>query len=117
MCTEEGLDTWRIPSPSLRLAASSTRSCAGAVVDVELLPVAEGGTVELDRVLLLSQDGQVTVGTPTVAGAKVRGDRRRRNVRGDKIIVFKYKAKTRQRNKTGHRQNYTRLAIKEIVAG
>ena len=88
----------------------------GAVLDVELLPVADGGTVELDRVLLVSQGDQVTVGTPTVVGAKVVATVEG-IVRGDKIIVFKYKAKTRQRTKTGHRQNYTRLAIKEIVAG
>ena len=88
----------------------------GAVVDVELLPVDAGGTVELDRVLLVSRDGQVTIGTPTVAGAKVLATVQG-NVRGDKVIVFKYKAKTRQRTKTGHRQNYTRLAITEIVAG
>lgn len=88
----------------------------GALVDVELLPVDDGGTVELDRVLLVSLDGQVTVGTPTVPGAKVVATVEG-SVRGDKVIVFKYKAKTRQRTKTGHRQNYTRLAIKDIVAG
>lgn len=86
----------------------------GTSIDVEYLPVAEGETVELDRVLLVSKEGQVTVGTPTVAGAKVVATVTAQD-RGDKIIVFKYKAKTRYRRKTGHRQDYTRLAIQEIV--
>jgi large subunit ribosomal protein L21 len=89
---------------------------AGDTVDVELMPGASGETVELDRVLLLSSGGQVSVGSPTVAGARVVA-----TIAGvelaDKIIVFKYKAKTRSRVKTGHRQKLTRLSIKEIVAG
>jgi large subunit ribosomal protein L21 len=88
----------------------------GAVIEVETLPVQAGGTVELDRVLLLSEGDKVTVGTPTVAGAKVVATVQAHD-RGEKIIVFKYKAKTRHRVKTGHRQNLTRLAINEIVAG
>jgi large subunit ribosomal protein L21 len=88
----------------------------GAVIEVETLPVEAGGTVELDRVLLLSDGDKVTVGMPTVAGAKVVATVQAHD-RGEKIIVFKYKAKTRHRVKTGHRQNLTRLAIKEIVAG
>jgi len=85
------------------------------VLDVDKLEVAEGATVELDRVLVVGEGDKVSVGTPTVEGAKVvatsRGDGR-----GEKIIVFKYKPKVRYRRKTGHRQAYTRLAIDEIVA-
>jgi large subunit ribosomal protein L21 len=92
------------------------RVTPGAVIEVETLPVQAGGTVELDRVLLLSEGDKVTVGTPTVAGAKVVATVQAHD-RGEKIIVFKYKAKTRHRVKTGHRQNLTRLAINEIVAG
>jgi large subunit ribosomal protein L21 len=88
----------------------------GAVIEVETLPVQAGGTVELDRVLLLSEGDKVLVCTPTVAGAKVVATVQAHD-RGEKIIVFKYKAKTRHRVKTGHRQNLTRLAINEIVAG
>jgi large subunit ribosomal protein L21 len=88
----------------------------GSVIEVETLPVEAGGTVELDRVLLLSDGDNVTVGMPTVAGAKVMATVQAHG-RGEKIIVFKYKAKTRHRVKTGHRQNLTRLAINEIVAG
>ncbi len=90
------------------------RVAPGQVVDVDRLDVAEGTTIELDRVLLLSEGDDVTVGTPVVEGAKVvatsQGDGR-----GKKIIVFRYKAKVRYRRKTGHRQGYTRLAIDKIV--
>lgn len=89
---------------------------AGDMVDVDLMPGAAGDTVELDRVLLTSAGGQVSVGSPTVPGAKVVATIAGREL-ADKIIVFKYKAKTRSRVKTGHRQKLTRLSINEIVAG
>ena len=81
---------------------------------MERLDVAEGKTVELDRVLLIADGDKVTAGTPIVDGAKViatsQGDGK-----GKKIIVFKYKPKVRYRKKTGHRQLYTRLTIDKIV--
>jgi large subunit ribosomal protein L21 len=87
----------------------------GQTIDVEKLTGKED-TVELDKVYLIADGEKVTVGKPTIAGAKVVAtvvD----NGRKDKVIVFKYKPKTRYRRKKGHRQPYTRLAIKEIVAG
>ncbi len=86
----------------------------GLTIDVERLEVDEGNTIELDRVLLIADGDEVTVGTPTIDGAKVvatsRGDGK-----GKKLIIFKYKPKVRYRKKTGHRQLYTRLAIDKIV--
>ena len=86
----------------------------GLTIDVERLEVDEGNTVELDRVLFIADGDKVTVGTPTIDGAKVvatsRGDGK-----GKKIIVFKYKPKVRYHKKTGHRQLYTKLAIDKIV--
>jgi large subunit ribosomal protein L21 len=76
--------------------------------------VAEGDTVELDRVLLIASGDRVTVGTPTVDGAKVVATAQGEG-KGKKVIVFKYKAKVRYRKKTGHRQPYTRLVIDKIV--
>ena len=86
----------------------------GASIDVEHLPVDAGDTIELDRVLLVSQGDQTSVGNPTVAGAKVTATVTEQG-HGVKIIVFKYKAKTRYARKTGHRQDYTRLAIQQIL--
>jgi len=88
---------------------------SGQVVDVDRLDVAEGNTIELDRVLLVADDEKVTVGTPTVDGARVLATAQGEH-KAKKIIVLKYKPKTRYRKKTGHRQLYTRLAIDKIVA-
>ena len=81
---------------------------------MDRLDVAEGDTVELGRVLLIADDDKVTIGTPTIDGAKVMATSQGEG-RGKKIIVFKYKPKVRYRKKTGHRQFYTRLAIDKIV--
>ena len=76
--------------------------------------MAEGDTVELDKVLLIVDGDRVIVGTPTVDGAKVVATSQGEN-KAKKIIVFKYKPKVRYRKKTGHRQLYTRLAIDRIL--
>ena len=76
--------------------------------------MAEGNTVELDKVLLIADDDRITVGTPTVDGAKVIATSQGEG-KAKKIIVFKYKPKVRYRKKTGHRQLYTRLAVDKIV--
>jgi len=90
------------------------RVTPGQTIDVERLDVAEGDTVELDRVLLIADGDQVTVGQPTVEGAKVMATSQGEG-KGKKIIVFKYKSKVRYRRKKGHRQLYTRLMIDKIV--
>ncbi len=89
------------------------RVTPGQVVDVDLLDVADGETVELERVLVLSDGDKVTLGTPTVDGAKVVATSNG-NGRAAKIIVFRYKPKTRYKRKTGHRQGFTRLTIDRI---
>ncbi|MBI3964586.1 MAG: 50S ribosomal protein L21 [Chloroflexi bacterium] len=86
----------------------------GVLLDVDLMPDVTGESVELDRVLLIAGDGEPVVGKPHVAGAKVVADVVG-EVKGDKIIVFKYKAKARYRRKTGHRQRYLRLRVTDIV--
>ncbi len=80
---------------------------------VEKLNVAEGDTVEFDKVLALSKDGQLSVGTPFVADAKVSATVVE-NGKGPKIIVFKYKSKKDYRKKQGHRQPYTKVKIDKI---
>ena len=76
----------------------------------------EGDTVELNKVYLVSDKDKVTLGRPTINGAKVIAGVVE-DGKKDKVIVFKYKPKVRYRVKRGHRQPYTRLAIKEIVVG
>src|SRR6476661_8640861 len=86
------------------------RVSPGQTIEVELLPAEPGSVVALDRVLLVSDDSQTFVGSPTVAGGKVVGMVAREG-RGPKIIVFKYKSKKRYRRTTGHRLVYTHLTI------
>ncbi len=76
--------------------------------------MAEGNTIELERVLLIANGDKVTVGTPTIDRAKVVATSKGEG-KAKKIIVFKYKPKVRYRKKTGHRQLYTRLSIDEII--
>ena len=83
-------------------------------LQVEKLPAEVGATVELDRVLLVSDGDALEMGRPTVAGARVVAEVVAQE-KGDKIIVFRYKRKVRYRRKTGHRQHLTRLLIKEIA--
>lgn len=90
------------------------RVTPGQTVDVERLDVAQGSTIELDRVLLVAQGNRVMVGNPTVSGAKVVATSQGEG-KGKKVIVFKYKPKVRYRRKIGHRQLYTRLMIDKIV--
>ena len=85
----------------------------GDVIRVESLPGYRGDVVELDDVLMLSTDDTVHFGSPTVQGAKVITEVVDRG-KDKKIIVFKYKAKTRYRKKNGHRQLYTDLKVTDI---
>ncbi len=89
---------------------------AGTVLDVEKLRADKGETIELNEVLLVSREGKLTVGTPTVAGAKVVGVVEEQH-RGPKLVIFHFKPKTRQGTKTGHRQSLTRLRVTEIIGG
>ena len=88
----------------------------GDTLKVERIASPQEGSLELDRVLLLSKDGQLKVGQPLVEGAKVMAEIIDQG-RAPKIIVFKYKPKVRYRRKRGHRQPYTQIKVTEIVTG
>ena len=78
--------------------------------------VKEGDTVEFDQVLLADNDGDVKVGAPTLEGAKVVCEVAVPLVNGDKVIVFKKKRRKGYRRKNGHRQYFTKIVIKDVVA-
>jgi large subunit ribosomal protein L21 len=86
----------------------------GQVVEVALMDAEPGSQVELDEVLLIGGTESMLVGAPLVAGVKVLA-RVLGDVKGEKVVIFRYKNKKRYRRRTGHRQQYTRIAIKEIV--
>ena len=78
--------------------------------------VEAGKTVEFDKVLLVDKDGAVTVGAPTVEGAKVVVEVVNPLVKGDKVIVFKMKRRKDYRKKNGHRAQFTEVTIKSVIA-
>jgi len=85
----------------------------GDTLDVERLGGEVGDSVTLSEVLLTAVDGKIAVGTPTVPDASVVAEISEQG-KGEKLTVFKYKAKTRYRRKHGHRQQLTTLLVKSI---
>ncbi len=78
--------------------------------------VEAGQAVEFDKVLLVDNDGTVTVGAPTVEGAKVVCEVVNPLVKGDKVIVFKMKRRKDSRKRNGFRAQFTEVVIKSVVA-
>ena len=85
----------------------------GDLVRVEKLAYEVGDTVDFDQVLLVSNDGELKVGSPIVEGAKVSATVENQN-KDKKIVVYKYKPKKQYRKKHGHRQPYTLVKINSI---
>jgi large subunit ribosomal protein L21 len=86
----------------------------GDIIDVELLAdAASGKKVEFKNVLFLNTGKSTKVGTPHVAKSRVLGELIQ-EIRGPKVVAFKYKERKAIRRKVGHRQNYSRVKITEI---
>jgi large subunit ribosomal protein L21 len=98
----------------VRSGGKQYRVREGDEIVVERLDADDGSDVALD-VLLVEDDGAVSVGAPLVDGASVAA-RVIGQARGPKVVSFKYKNKTRRRQTIGHRQEQTRLAITSITA-
>ena len=89
------------------------RVSEGDVVSIEKLTAAEGEEVVFDQVLTVVADGDVKIGKPVLEGAKVTA-KVVEHGKGEKILVFKYKAKSNYRKRQGHRQPYTKIEIKSV---
>jgi large subunit ribosomal protein L21 len=87
------------------------RAQAGDVLYVEKLEGEAGAEVVFDQVLIAGDK----IGQPYIEGAKVTGTIEKQGL-GKKIVVFKYKSKKNERKKQGHRQAYTKVTVKEIIA-
>ncbi len=87
----------------------------GDVIDVELLDADANGKIAFNNVLFLNDGAAIKVGNPNLASCVVRGELVK-EVKGPKVIAFKYKERKTQRRKVGHRQRYSRVKITEIVA-
>ena len=99
----------------LETGSKQYRVAAGDTLEIERLDVEAGKPVTFDRVLLLSQDGKLTVGSPTVAKATVVADVVE-HIRGEKKIAFKMKRRKGYHRTVGHRQELTVVKITEIKA-
>ena len=78
--------------------------------------VEAGKTVEFDKVLLVDKEGAVTVGAPTVEGAKLVVEVVNPLVKGDKVIVFKMTRRKDYRKMNGHRAQFTEVEVKQVIA-
>ena len=87
----------------------------GQIVKVEKLPVNEEENVVFDEVMAVSEDGETDFGRPYLEDASVTGKVIEQG-KNKKITIFKYKPKSRQRTKMGHRQPYTKVLIESIKA-
>ena len=88
------------------------RVSEGDVIYIEKIDAQVDSTVSFDG-LLMGNDGDVKIGTPVVEGVKVEG-KVVGQIRGEKIVVYKYKSKKNYRRKQGHRQPYTKVEITKI---
>ena len=87
----------------------------GQQIFVHRLAANEGDSVSFDAVHLLDNDGKVTIGAPNIKGAAISASVLG-HVKGDKVIVFHMKRRKDERKRNGHRQDFTELTIKEIIA-
>ncbi len=99
----------------IRTGGKQYRVAANDVLDVDLLDGVKGLEVEFGDVLALDAGSGLTVGTPTVAGAKVMA-KIVAQVKGETILVFKKRRRKNSRRKNGHRQRMTKVKIEQIVA-
>ena len=99
----------------LETGSKQYRVAPGQTVEVERVPTDAGQTHTFDRVLLVSSEGKLTVGRPTLSGAKVVADVIE-HMRGPKKLAFKLKRRKGYRKAIGHRQEMSRVKIKEISA-
>jgi large subunit ribosomal protein L21 len=84
-------------------------------VYVHRLPQDEGADVEFEKVLLVDNEGAISIGSPVVEGAKVTATVLK-HLKGDKVIVFKKKRRKGYKKKNGHRQYLTQILITEVLA-
>ena len=90
---------------------------AGTKLFVNLLhDVENGDTVEFEKVLLVDNEGAITVGTPVVEGAKVVAEVKSKMVKGDKVLVFHKKRRKGLHKLNGHREQFTEIVVKEVIA-
>lgn len=108
------LNSLRTMYAIVEIAGQQFKVEAGRKLYVHRLEAEQGSVVEFDKVLLVDNEGNVTVGTPTVEGAKVTAEVLS-HLKDDKVLVFHKKRRKGYRKLNGHRQYLTEVKINEIV--
>ena len=98
----------------IETGGKQVRVAEGDIIDVELVSAADG-KVNFDQVLFLNDGNAIRIGTPHVAGCSVEAEFVG-EVKGERVINFKYKKRKSCRRKVGHRQRYSRVKITKIVS-
>ena len=99
-----------------KAAGQQFRAEVGRTMHVPLLDVEEGSDITFDEVLLTNDGDKISAGRPTVKGASVVAEVVRHG-KDKKVIVFKFKKRKNYRRKTGHRQQFTEIKIKDLKLG
>lgn len=97
----------------VEIAGKQYKFSEGDVLNVDKLNL-DGNEATFDKVLLLVKDNDIKVGTPVLNNVKVTAEILDKEVKGDKVIVFKFKRRKNFRRKKGHRQKFTKIKIKKI---
>lgn len=87
----------------------------GDVVRVETLDAKKGDTIELKDIYMIADGDKVSIGKPTLESARVTAEVMG-DGRGEKLLIFKHRKRKGYRRTNGHRQNYTAIKVKEIIA-
>ena len=99
----------------VEIAGKQYKLTEGAVVNVDKLHP-EGNEINFDKVLLLVSDNDIKVGNPTIPNVQIKAEIIDREVKGDKIVVFKWKRAKNSKKRAGHRQKYTKIKVVKIEA-
>jgi len=98
----------------IKTGGKQHRVSQGDEIAVEKIAGSKGDTLVFDEVLMVANEGDIKIGTPTLAGATVVSEIMAQT-KGPKIVVFRMKRRKGYHKKTGHRQPLTRVKIKEIT--
>ncbi len=97
----------------VEIAGKQYKVSENSVIDVDKLEVTDK-QVNFDKILLLVNGEEIKVGAPTVQNVKITAEIINPKVKGDKVVVFKWKRRKNMRRKKGHRQQFTKLKIQKI---
>ena len=119
-CSEAGfsrrIDEKRSMYAVIESGGKQHRVEIGEVLQLEKIDIAEGETVDFDKVMMIGEGDKVEIGTPYVKGGKVTAEVLGHG-RGDKVTIIKMRRRKNYRRQAGHRQYFTEVEIKEIIGG